>query len=528
MKVLLVEPAYRKGSQALADSVIRQGSFMESRAAKSDESLWYPPLGLMKLSRFHKDRGDAVQFVVGCPKSILEPSAMLNENVPWDRVYITTLFTFDFESIVRTINFYKAAVGYTTGKIFVGGIMSTLMAEDIFKETGVYPTLGVVSSARQIRIEDDTNVDQLTPDYECLKGLPYAVNDTYYAYTSRGCINKCPWCGVPKIEPVYLPYIDVKPAISSLRQQYGDKGRLKLMDNNVLASPELPKIVDDLVTLGYGRDAALTASRKRRVVDFNQGLDASFINPDTLAQVSRLNIKPFRIAFDSIKEKDVYVAAVRLAVEGGFNEISNYMLYNFKDTPSDLYQRLVTNIVLNEVYSWSADKVFGKIYCYPMRYAPIDERGGRQANRHRDLFVDTEVSSIDWLRSPVWTRRFVRNVEIMKSAANGTISPTCGLAWRTIGHTFEEFICNLYMPEELLRNRNLHEMKVYTYEPRRQRGSGLVEEFRDFVLGLISRRDGRFEFFHNAVSPNSTEVVRRFLKESKDQEITRWLQMYVR
>jgi len=50
------------------------------------------------------------------------------------------------------------------------------------------------------------------------------------------------------------------------------------MDNNVLASSHLEKIVDDLVSLGFGRDQFTDTNPKRqRVIDFNQGLDARHV-----------------------------------------------------------------------------------------------------------------------------------------------------------------------------------------------------------------------------------------------------------
>ena len=58
MKVLLVEPGYKNK---------------------------YPPLGLMKISAYHKALGDEVIFVKGEEKSL--------KGMKWDRIYITTLFT---------------------------------------------------------------------------------------------------------------------------------------------------------------------------------------------------------------------------------------------------------------------------------------------------------------------------------------------------------------------------------------------------------------------------------------------------
>lgn len=47
---------------------------------------------------------------------------------------------------------------------------------------------------------------------------------------------------VPKIEGELVDYIDIKDSIINLRKTYGDKSRLKLMDNNVLASQTLEEL----------------------------------------------------------------------------------------------------------------------------------------------------------------------------------------------------------------------------------------------------------------------------------------------
>jgi len=116
----------------------------------------------------------------------------------------------------------------------------------------------------------------------------------------------------------------------------------------------------------------------------------------------------------------------------------------------------------------------------------------------------------------------------MTGAAHGAISPTASLARRTIGQTFEEFLANLYMPEELLRNRSKHEKRVYPGERKRRRGTGKVEAFRSFVLRLLRRQDARFWKFHDAVSPNSALAVRACLKTLRDREMRKWLRLYLK
>ena len=321
MRVLLVEPNYRRGTpgseHALPD--IDGGSAAVHSRLPDDETLWYPPLGLMKLARFHKNRGDQVHFVRGCDRSAIDGGTLFSL---WDRVYITTLFTFHFDDIVKAIKFYRDAVGGTSGKIFVGGIMASLMPDAIFERTGVYPLTGLLDYPNSIGLDGDEGIDSLAPDYDILDHRLYAINDTYYAYTTRGCVNKCPWCGVPKIEPEFKSYIDIKPVIRELRSRLGDKARLKLMDNNVLASPELDRIVDDLLELGYGKGQCTeTQPKKQRVIDFNQGIDAFFLREKEAQSLFRLNIKPLRIAFDRPHQKKEYVKAVKLARRYGADEV---------------------------------------------------------------------------------------------------------------------------------------------------------------------------------------------------------------
>jgi len=519
MRVLLVEPAWQKTTL---------GSSLKHR---SEETKWYPPLALMKFARFHKDRGDHVRFVRGCDPTLFSDETLFSKAETWDRVYITTLFTFHFKEVVKTIKFYLDALGGNTSKVKVGGIAASLMAEDLFEATGIYPETGVVNSAAKLGFTDDTtNIDVLPPDYSVIDGARYAVNDTFYAYASRGCTLKCSWCGVPRIEPTFNGYINVKDAIRALRDEYGDFSLLRLMDNNIIASQNLQQVVDDLLELGYGKDQFTNTTRpKQRVVDFNQGLDATYFNEHTVGLISQLNIKPMRIAFDRANDHKAYKRALELSQAAGISEFSNYMLYNWKDSPRDLYDRLVINMEMNE--KWAAmgnGRAVASIYCYPMRFAPINNDTGTHENQHREMDWPDDAPDRDWRTDPVWTRRFIRNIEVMKGAANGAISPTPKLARRTVGRSFEEFLLNLYMPEELLRNRNRYEKIIHDGEPDREPGDGQVEAFRAFMAELLEEQGDRFHFFHQAVVANRQQHVRTQIEQCSDPELKQWLPLYIR
>jgi hypothetical protein len=248
-----------------------------------------------------------------------------------------------------------------------------------------------------------------------------------------------------------------------------------------------------------------------------------------MALLSKLNVKPFRIAFDRVKEKQIYLNAIRTAMRYGVTEFSNYMLFNWHDTPKDLYERLIINIGLNA--EWQKCEMGipkAAIYSYPMRYAPINgEVNTPHVYRYRDLITPIPKDKIDFLNNPIWTSRFIRNVEIMKGAVHGAISPTPTLALRTLGKSFEEFIANLYMPEILLRNRNKHEKKIYKREPKRRPGSGEVEQFRRFILRKLRKPNQEFLNFNEAISKNTSRAVREFLKQCTNKEMRKWLKFYL-
>src|SRR4029077_5522451 len=83
----------------------------------------YPPLGLMKIAQYHGPRGkqDQVRFIKGEDESVLTTA--------WDRIYVTTLFSFEFQRISRAIDFALRVANGHADKVFVGGIAASLMPQ---------------------------------------------------------------------------------------------------------------------------------------------------------------------------------------------------------------------------------------------------------------------------------------------------------------------------------------------------------------------------------------------------------------
>lgn len=403
----------------------------------------YPPLGLMKISHFHKHiMGDYVFFAKGKLSEELSGKQ-------WDRVYVTTLFTFEWEKTKQSIE-YALTVVKDKHKVFVGGIMATLMP-DLFKTT--FPTIklitGLLNRDGALGLKGEACIDRLTPDYSILDDIDYKypATDAYFLYMTRGCGMKCQFCAVQTLEPEYVSYISIKEQIAKVDERFGAKRSLLLMDNNVLRSNEFDKIIDELLELGFGKGCTYPSPRTgkplRRYIDFNQGLDAKLLDDYKAKRLGELAISPARIAFDHIEDEIIYKRALELCAENGIKYLSNYILYNGEDftgkgqhyhadTPEDLYSRMRVSMdfcdELNDKYG-NDGKVH--IFSFPMKYIPL--------NALDRSFVGTH-----------WNKKYLRAVQRMLIPTQGKGVSTRSFFEADFGKTVESFIENLAMPEELL------------------------------------------------------------------------------
>ena len=466
----------------------------------------YPPIGLMKIASYHKMRGDYVEFYKG--------NAPFNIISKMDRVYITSLFTFYYDKTVETILHYANYIDKS--KIYIGGIAITLMNEKFKEVTGVKNILtGQLTDSSKIGYNDNINIDILPLDYDILDDVEheYGVADNFFAYTTRGCPRKCRFCAVKTLEPQFLDTNNIVKQISAVRQKYGDKRSIMLMDNNVIFSLNLQKICDDLVELGFEKDKAtyipenpakvfflkvdrrlalgnatwmiedkfisyltkfVTRIKKvevfntlkiiieetkksdnplsilnqykediinivekyrlkkplQRYVDFNQGLDARLLTDEKMRILSVLPLRPFRLAYDDINSTTDYMRAFKIAYHHGVRHFSNYMLYNYEDTPEDFWQRAYNNIKLyNEYPDVNA-------FSFPMKYAPID-------------MTDRTYIGANW------NKKYLASMNIILNVTKGVIVKEMDFFIRAYGETQQEFREILSMPTEFIKYRQL-------------------------------------------------------------------------
>lgn len=382
----------------------------------------YPPLGLMKIAAYHKRRGDYVRFIKG-----VEPDVRATT---WDRVYVSTLFTFHWGVTIKTVNYYLDLVR-DPADLWIGGVMGTLLASEIRAATGATVIEGLLDKPGQLDAGSPVIVDALCPDYSILDTVSYeyGLQDAYLAYATRGCPNQCAFCAVRKIEPEFIGYLPLKRQIKSLEMLYGQRPNLVLLDNNVLASQSFTRIIDDLVDLGFERGARL--GRRLRSVDFNQGTDARLLTPEKMKELARVAIRPLRLAFDDTALTPIYDRGVRLAAEYGINQLSNYVLYNYRDTPEDFHERLKMNVLLNE-------ELGTHIYSFPMKYMPLNAKDRSHVG-------------------PNWSPRLLRGVQCILLATRGKVGTQRDFFEAAFGEDGAEFRQIALMPDEYIIHRRMHE-----------------------------------------------------------------------
>src|ERR1700694_2864835 len=121
----------------------------------------YPPLGLMKIAQYHgpRGKGDYVRFMKGEDRSVLASA--------WDRIYVTTLFSFEYARIGRSIDFALEVANGHADRVFVGGIAASLMHERFVSEArwrGVRFIRGLLGAAPAESLQLDAYSEELYAD----------------------------------------------------------------------------------------------------------------------------------------------------------------------------------------------------------------------------------------------------------------------------------------------------------------------------------------------------------------------------
>lgn len=260
---------------------------MNVRLTQIDGKL--PNLALMKLSHWHKLRGDSVWFSESVHRDLFEPD--------FDVVYGSAIFKFSEKALAAFMReFPKAIVAGT-------GTNSKMLVENVTGEHEFYDY-------------------SIYPDYQWSLG-----------FTQRGCRLKCKFCVVPEKEG--------KPrSVNSIYDIWRKDSpkNICLLDNDFFGQPREQYLerIKEIKEGGFK-------------VCFNQGINTRLITEESaelLATIpyydDQFKVRRLYTAWDNLKDEKVFFRGVDMLEAAGISpkHLMVYMLIGFD--PTETWDRIFT------------------------------------------------------------------------------------------------------------------------------------------------------------------------------------------
>lgn len=244
----------------------------------------FPNLALMRISAYHKARGDIVEW-------------WWSDFVHYDIVYMSKIFSDAYSpDVPAPINADKVVKGGT------GYAIHLQDGKEVFNK------------------EEDKDlpagIEKMFPDYSIYPQFPYAVS-----MTSRGCPRGCAFCHVAAKEG----RCSIK--VANVSDFWCGQDEIKVLDPNITACRDKRDLMQQYVDT-------------KAKIDFTQGLDIRLLNQRDIEDLNKMRIGTLHFAWDNPQD-DLKSKFQDFAK--GFRRKTNigtvYCLTNFNSTLSqDLYR----------------------------------------------------------------------------------------------------------------------------------------------------------------------------------------------
>ena len=247
----------------------------------------FPNLALMKISAYHKAKGDDVEWLFPLKH--------------YDIVYVSKVFGDEYSSMDMSV--------IQADKIIYGGTGFAIKVVD---------GIEIYEKAKDKTLPYE--MEHMYPDYDL---YPKLTKDKAYGFLTRGCPNNCGFCSVSKKEGL------VTYKVADLSEWWNGQREIVLLDPNILACRQHLELLEQL-------------SKSGALVDFTQGLDARFITEEVALLLKDIRKTAVHFAFDFMKNERQIVKGLKLAKETlniSDRKAIVYMLTNFDTSiKDDLYR----------------------------------------------------------------------------------------------------------------------------------------------------------------------------------------------
>lgn len=247
----------------------------------------FPNIVLMKLSAYHKSKGDTVEWY----------DPMFSSDM--DIVYMSKIFSFteDYIYPIRAKKIIKGGSGYC---------IQTINGIEVYDKE------------KDIQLAEE--VEHIYPDYSIYESL---TKDTAYGYLTRGCPRNCAFCHVADKEG------RKSYKCANLSEFWNGQKFIKLLDPNILAYKGHLDLLQQLAD-------------SKAYVDFTQGLDIRLISDANINLINQIKIKEIHFAWDNPNHDlrpyfSNYKEKAKHKPHGQYGTV--YILVNFgSDIGEDLYR----------------------------------------------------------------------------------------------------------------------------------------------------------------------------------------------
>lgn len=274
----------------------------------------FPNIALMKISAWHKSKGDQVEWY--------DPLA------DWyDDVYLSKVFSFsrDYEFCIHADRIHRGGSGYCF--TYANG------REEFHPELDVHLP---------------EEVEHIYPDYSL---YPRLTQDTAFGFLTRGCPRGCDFCIVAKKEG----RCSVK--VAELSEFWRGQKKIVLCDPNILACKDWKELLQQLID-------------SKAEVDVNQGMDIRMMTPEKIEMLKRIPMKEVHFAWDRYEDKDrilpkfkMYAEMTGLKKDDRSHKSIVYTLVNFDTTIEQDLERIYT---LRDMGYQAYVTIYDKEHCKPI------------------------------------------------------------------------------------------------------------------------------------------------------------------
>lgn len=257
----------------------------------------FPNLPLMKLSAWHKQQGDTVEWY--------EPLIHGFPNPPFDKVYMSKVFSFTLEYpyYINADEVVKGGSGYCINLVDGKEEFDKSRHFDLPKE-----------------------IEHIYPDYSIYYDKIPEVRDTAYGFLTRGCQCDCDFCHVAQKEGK----CSIK--VANLSEFWREQKNIVLLDPNITACRDWKELFQQLI-------------ESKAWVDFSQGLRIHMMTEEKAEMLKQMKIKQVHFAWDKYEDKEIVVPIFRAFKEvTGWDKrkLGVYVLTNFNTTFDQDLERVYT------------------------------------------------------------------------------------------------------------------------------------------------------------------------------------------